>query len=124
MVSSVEWSTVSVAKHKSSRTKPGCNHAFHYFKDEGEIRDWSTGYQMIKVQSTFLQPSKYECLLLSGWKNDTTSCTATSSVDNTWNRLPDTDIEALVPASVSHHCLVLSLRNCIQRELQYRNYCW
>jgi len=51
--------------------KPGCNHAFYYFRDEVEIRDWSVGCQMIRVQSTFLQPRKYDCLLLTGWENGT-----------------------------------------------------
>jgi len=48
--------------------KSGCNDAFHYFRGEREIWDWSVRCQMIRVQSTFLQPRKYDGLLLTVWK--------------------------------------------------------
>ena len=62
--------------------KPGCNNALHYFGDEGEIWDWSIWCQMIKDQSTFLQPRKYDGLLLTSWKNGTAESRVAQVADN------------------------------------------
>jgi len=63
--------------------KPGCNDVFHYFRDEGQIRDCSVGCQMIRVQSTFLQT-----LLLTDWKNGTMEgCIAQAADDMNQNVL-------------------------------------
>ena len=62
--------------------EPGCNDAFHYFRGEGEIWDWSIGCQMIRVQSTFLQPRKYDGLLLTDWKNGATLGRITQVTDD------------------------------------------